>query len=61
VLLKLLAGKEVDPDTTICVIVSETGLKTEREPPSRQGTAFDESALRRLVEQRLGHPGGQRA
>jgi threonine synthase len=61
VLLKLLAGKEVDPDATICVIVSETGLKTEREPPSRQGTAFDESALRRLVEQRLGHPGGQRA
>jgi threonine synthase len=58
VLLKLLAGKEVGPDATVCVIVSETGLKTEREPPSRVGTAFDETGLRRLVEQRLGQPGG---
>jgi threonine synthase len=58
VLLRLLAGKEMDPDATVCVIVSETGLKTEREPPSREGTAFDETGLRRLVEQRLGRPGG---
>ena len=28
----------LDPDGTICVIVSETGLKTEAAPPSRQAT-----------------------
>ncbi|HET7875157.1 MAG TPA: pyridoxal-phosphate dependent enzyme, partial [Methylomirabilota bacterium] len=54
VLGRLLAHKAVDPDATICVILSETGLKTEAEPPSRQGTAFDEVSLRRLVEERLG-------
>ena len=35
VLEKLLAAKILDPAQTICVIVSETGLKTEAEPPSR--------------------------
>ncbi len=54
VLGRLLVHKEVDPDATICVILSETGLKTEAEPPSRQGIAFDEASLRRLVEERLG-------
>jgi threonine synthase len=54
VLGRLLAHKEVDPDATICVVLSETGLKTEAEPPSRQATAFDEASLRRLVEERLG-------
>ncbi|HET8578697.1 MAG TPA: pyridoxal-phosphate dependent enzyme [Methylomirabilota bacterium] len=58
VLGRLLAHKEVDPDATICVILSETGLKTEATPPSRQGIAFDEASLRRLVEERLA---GQRA
>src|SRR6266540_1926579 len=37
VLRRLLARKEIDPDATICVILSETGLKTEAPPPSRQG------------------------
>ncbi|MBI2525519.1 MAG: threonine synthase [Candidatus Rokubacteria bacterium] len=54
VLERLLAEKAVDPDAAICVIVSETGLKTEAPPPSRQGTAFDEASLRRLVRDRLG-------
>jgi threonine synthase len=56
VLGRLLAHQEVDPDGTICVILSETGLKTEAAPPSRQGIAFDEASLRRLVEERLGGP-----
>ena len=36
------------------MILSETGLKTEAEPPSRTGVAFDEASLRRLVAERLG-------
>jgi len=54
VLIRLLAEKRLDPGQTICVILSETGLKTEAEPPSRSGTAFDADALRRLVLARLG-------
>jgi threonine synthase len=54
VLEKLLAAKALDPAQTICVIVSETGLKTEAEPPSRSGTAFDYDSLKRLVSERLG-------
>jgi threonine synthase len=53
VLTKLLAEGRLDPAQTICVIVSETGLKTEAEPPSRTGTAFDAETLRRLVSDRL--------
>src|SRR5437762_13388628 len=53
VLCRLLAQKAIDPDGTICVIVSETGLKTEATPPSRQGIAFDEASLRHLVTSRL--------
>jgi hypothetical protein len=53
VLERLLAERAVDPDATICAIVSETGLKTEAPPPSRQGTIFDEESLRRLVHERL--------
>ena len=56
VLERLLAERALDPDGTICVIVSETGLKTEAEPPSRSGLAFDEASLRRLVAERLGPP-----
>jgi threonine synthase len=55
VLERLLAERALDPDGTICVIVSETGLKTEAAAPSRQATAFDAASLRRLVEERLGH------
>ncbi|MGH7356448.1 MAG: threonine synthase [Candidatus Rokuibacteriota bacterium] len=54
VLIRLLDDKALDPAQTICVIVSETGLKTEAEPPSRSGVAFDEASLRRLVAERLG-------
>ena len=53
VLERLLAEKRIDPSRTICVIVSETGLKTEAEAPSRAATAFDEESLRRLVRERL--------
>jgi len=53
VLRRLLAEKAVDRDATICVILSETGLKTEGSAPSRRATAFDEASLRRLVESTL--------
>src|SRR5262249_55774560 len=56
VLMRLLEGKEIDADATICVILSETGLKTEAAPPSREGRAFDEASLRALVRQCLGEP-----
>ncbi len=56
VLRRLLAAKRIDPAQTICVIVSETGLKTEAEVPSRQGTAFDYASLRALVLSLLGSP-----
>jgi len=54
VLMRLLADKALDPGQSICAIVSETGLKTEAAPPSRQATAFDDDSLRRLVRDRLG-------
>lgn len=54
VLMRLLAERALDPAQTICVILSETGLKTEATPPSREGIAFDEDSLRRLVTERLG-------
>ena len=53
VLARLLAQKRLDPAQTICAIISETGLKTEAEPPSRTGVAFDYDSLRRLVAERL--------
>jgi hypothetical protein len=48
-----LADKALDPAQSICAIVSETGLKTEAAPPSRQATAFDATSLRQLVRDRL--------
>ena len=54
VLMRLLAERALDPGQDICVILSETGLKTEAEPPNRSGIAFDEASLRRLVAERLG-------
>jgi threonine synthase len=54
VLMRLLADRALDPAQDICVILSETGLKTEAELPSRTGAAFDEASLRRLVAERLG-------
>jgi threonine synthase len=53
VLMRLLRERTLDPAQDICVILSETGLKTEAEPPSRRGVAFDEASLRRLVAERL--------
>ena len=53
VLTKMLAAREVDPAQSFCVILSETGLKTEATPPSREATAFDFASLQRLVEERL--------
>jgi threonine synthase len=53
VLARLLADRQLDPAQSICVIISETGLKTEGEPPSRTSVALDFDALRRLVTERL--------
>lgn len=53
VLIKLLATRQIDPAQSMCVIVSETGLKTEAESPSRRAVAFDEVSLRKLVTERL--------
>ena len=53
VLARLLADQQLDREQTICVIISETGLKTEGEPPSRTGVGFDFDSLRRLVVGRL--------
>jgi threonine synthase len=53
VLTKLLAERRLDSAQTICVVISETGLKTEAEPPGRDGTAFDYETLHRLVSERL--------
>ena len=53
VLTKMLAAREVDPAQSFCVILSETGLKTEAVAPSREATAFDFDSLKRLVEERL--------
>jgi threonine synthase len=53
VLARLVAQKQLDPERSICAIISETGLKTEAAPPSRAGTAFDHDSLRRLVIERL--------
>ena len=53
VLARLLTDRQVDPASTICVIVSETGLKTEAHPPSREATAFDATSLRAVVLETL--------
>jgi threonine synthase len=54
VLAKLLAARAVDVAQTFGVIVTETGLKTEAPPPSREAVAFDAASLERLVDERLG-------
>ncbi|MBI1847336.1 MAG: pyridoxal-phosphate dependent enzyme [Candidatus Rokubacteria bacterium] len=53
VLAGMLERREVDPGQRFCVVVTETGLKTEAALPARGGTAFDDASLRRLVEERL--------
>ena len=54
VLRTLIRDRAVDPDQCICVVVSETGLKTEAAAPPRDGRALDESSLRLLVTSLLG-------
>ena len=54
VLSRMLAARELDPAQSYCVIISETGLKTEAPPPSRTATAFDFESLERLVAEKLG-------
>ena len=53
VLARLLEARHVDPAQRFCVIVTETGLKTEAAAPSREARAFDLDGLRRLVKERL--------
>jgi hypothetical protein len=50
----MLAAHELDPAQSYCVIISETGLKTEAAAPSRAATAFDFESLQRLVGEKLG-------
>ena len=52
-LARLLEERRLDPAQRFCVIVSETGLKTEAAPPPRDARAFDLESLRRLVKERL--------
>jgi threonine synthase len=53
VLARLLEERRIDPAQRFCVIVTETGLKTEATPPPRDARAFDIESLRRLVKERL--------
>jgi threonine synthase len=54
VLARLLAARRIDPAQRFCVVVTETGLKTEAAAPSREARTFDMESLRRLVKERLG-------
>lgn len=53
-LRRLLAEKALDPDQTVCCIISETGLKTDAPVASRTGEAFTYERLVALVRDRLG-------
>jgi threonine synthase len=53
VLIRLLEARTLDPAQSICVIVSETGLKTEAAAPRPEALTFDEDSLRHLVTGRL--------
>jgi threonine synthase len=53
VLARMLDERRVDPAQRFCVVVTETGLKTEAAAPSREARAFDADSLRRLVRERL--------
>jgi threonine synthase len=54
VFIQLLADKRIDPGQRFCVVLTETGLKTEADVQRPTGTAFDYASLRRLVHDRLG-------
>jgi threonine synthase len=53
VLARLLDERRIDPAQRFCVVISETGLKTEATAPSREARTFDLESLRRLVKERL--------
>ena len=53
VLARLLDERRVDPAQRFCVVVTETGLKTEAALPPRDARTFDREGLRRLVKERL--------
>ena len=53
---RLLAEEALDPDQTICCVISETGLKTEAPVTSRQGEAFTYDRLVACVRDRLRAP-----
>jgi len=52
-LARLLEERRLDPGQRFCVVVTETGLKTEAPPPPRDAQRFDLERLRRLVKERL--------
>ena len=53
VLARLLDERRIDPAQRFCVVVTETGLKSEAAAPARDARAFDLESLRRLVKERL--------
>lgn len=53
VLMRLLAERRLDPAQRFCVLITETGLKTEANAPRPAGTAYDYGSLKRLIEERL--------
>jgi threonine synthase len=53
VFFQLLADRRIDPAQRFCVVLSETGLKTEADVARPSGTAFDYASLRQLVQERL--------
>lgn len=54
VLRRLLEERALDPDQTVCCVISETGLKTEAAAVARTGEAFTYERLVALVRERLG-------
>jgi threonine synthase len=54
VLARLIAERRLDPAQRFCVIITETGLKTEAPAPAREARTFDLESLRHLVRERLG-------
>jgi threonine synthase len=54
VLARMLDERRVDPAQRFCVVVTETGLKTEAVAPAREARSFDLESLRALVKERLG-------
>jgi threonine synthase len=53
VLIRLLAERRLDPALRFCVVITETGLKTEAAVTRLAGRAYDYASLKRLVEERL--------